>query len=113
VKDDILDIVQKIQEARNPKYFLWNIIKDVEWFASEKYTNYLIGKKNDFVYFNYNLKNHTLFYDYKEIYNILITKYHLNELEANELVSGMVSEHFKLKVDTTRPFVINELACGE
>jgi signal peptidase I len=101
MEEETLDIIKKIQEARSPKYFLWNIIKDLEWFASERYTDYLIGKKGDIIYLNYDKENHILYYDFYEIYEILESKYHLNELEANKLVSGMVSEHFKLKVDTT------------
>jgi hypothetical protein len=101
VNDDVLEIIRKIQEARNPKYFIWNIIKDVDWFVSETYTDYLIGKKDDIIYFNYNLKKYVLYYSYDKIYVVLKTKYHLNEVNANELVVDMVSEHFKLKVDTT------------
>ena len=106
MEDDILDIVYKIQEARNPKYFLWQIIKDIEWLASEKYTDFLIGKKDDIVYFNYNLKSHALLYTYGKIYKVLETKYHLNEKNANELVGEMVSEHFKLNMDTIDKYLI-------
>ena len=80
------------------------------FFASEKYKNWLIGKKDEYIYFNYDTKNHTLYYSYYKIYQILSSKYHLNEVKANELVSGMVSEHFKLKVDTTQGSVMSVLA---
>jgi hypothetical protein len=101
MEEETLDIIQKIQEARSPKYFLWQILKETEWFASEKYDRILVGKYNDNIYFNYNIKKYILYYDFHKIYKILNIKYHLNELSVNELVSGMVSEHFKLKVDTT------------
>jgi hypothetical protein len=107
MEDEVLDIIQKIQEARNPKYFFWNIIKDLEWFTSDKYTNFLIGKKDDIIYLNYDKENHILYYDFYKIYKILESKYHLNEVSVNELVSDMVSEHFKLKVDTTDYFFMN------
>ena len=102
MEENILDIIQKIQEVRNPKYFLWNIIKNVKFFTSKIYNGWLVGKKDDEVYFNYDIKNHILYYSYYKIYQILSSKYHLNEVKANELVSGMVSEHFKLKVNTTK-----------
>jgi hypothetical protein len=101
MEENIDILIQKIQEARNPKYFLWQIVKDVEFFVSKYNSNILFGKKDDEIYFNYDIKNHTLYYSYEKIYQILSSKYHLNDLEANELVSGMVSEHFKIQVDTT------------
>jgi hypothetical protein len=101
MEEDILDIVYKIQEARSSKLFLWKIIKDTEFFVDKEFPNWLIGKKDDVIYFNYNEKNHTLCYSYEKIYQILSSKFHLNVLEANELVSGMVSEHFKIQVVTT------------
>ena len=101
MEEETLDIIQKIQEARNPKYFLWQIIKNMEWFASEKIDRWSIGKKDGIVYFDYDTKNHILYYDYFKIYQVLKTKYHLNDLTINELIKGMVSEHFKLRVDTT------------
>jgi hypothetical protein len=64
MEEDILDVIRKIQEARSPKYFLWQIIKDIEWFNSKYKSNILVGKKNKVVYFNYNLKNHILYYNY-------------------------------------------------
>jgi hypothetical protein len=101
MEEDTLDLIEKIQEARNPKYFLWQVVKDTEFFKAKYNYNILIGEKNNIIYFNYDLKNHTLYYSYQNIYKILKTKYHLNEMRANELVSEMVSEHFKLRVDTT------------
>ena len=101
MEEDILDIIYKIQEARNPKYFLWQIIKDMEWVDSKHNSNFLIGKKNDLVYFNYNKINHELWYSYNKIYSVLKTKYYLNEVKANKLVNSMVSERTKIKVDTT------------
>ena len=101
MEEETLDIIQKIREARSPKYFLWNIIKETKWFASENHTDYLIAKKDDTIYFSYDEKTHTLYYGYNNIFRILETKYHLNESNSNKLVGEMVSEHFKLKVDTT------------
>jgi hypothetical protein len=101
MEEDILDIIRKIQEARSPKYFLWQIIKDTEWFDYKYDSDFLIGEKGDIVYFKYNKKKYFLYYNYDEIYTVLETKYHLNVLNANELVSGMVSEHTKMRVDTT------------
>ena len=100
MEEDILDIIRKIQEAKSPKYFLWQIIKDTEWVATNYNSDILIGEKGDIVYFNYNKKKNILYYNY-EIYQVLETKYHLNRLNVNELVGGMVSEHTKMRVDTT------------
>jgi hypothetical protein len=102
MEEDSLDIIKKIQESRSPKYFLYNIIKDLEWFTSKNYEGWLIGKKDDIIYFNYNKENHTIQYSYIEIYQILKTKYHLNVVEVNELVGGMVCEHFKIMVDIAK-----------
>ena len=107
MEEDTLDIIQKIQEARSPKYFLWNIIKDTEWYVSENDSDYLIGKKNNIVYFNYDLKKYILYYSFSKIHQILEEKYHLNDLNINKLVSSMVSEHAKLKVDTSVGMLID------
>ena len=101
MEENDLDIIYKIQEARSPKYFLWQIIKDLEWFASKKYSDNLLGKKDNIIYFNYDKENHVLYYSYYKIYQILESKYHLNEMNANKLVNDMVDEHFNLRVDTT------------
>jgi basic membrane lipoprotein Med (substrate-binding protein (PBP1-ABC) superfamily) len=114
MEENIDILIQKIQEARNPKYFLWNIIKNVEFFVAKYNSNILIGKKDGVIYFNYDEKNHVLYYSYDKIYQILSSKYHLNVLKANELVMDMVSKHFKLRVDTTtehrsmRWFLVNK-----
>jgi hypothetical protein len=100
MEEDVSDIIQKIQEARSPKYFFWSIIKDINWYKSEYDKNILIGKKYDIVYFNYDLKNYVLYYDFRKIHQILIEKYHLNEQTIKELIKCMVSEHTKLRVDT-------------
>jgi hypothetical protein len=42
--DDTFDIIKKIQEARSPKYFLWQIIKDIEWVDSKYISKYLYKK---------------------------------------------------------------------
>jgi hypothetical protein len=107
--NEIIDIIEKIQKHRNPKYFLWQIIKDVEWFTSEKYKSWMIGKKDNNIYFNYNKITHSLYYSYDNIYVILETKYHLNEVKANELVGDMVNEDFKLRVNTTWNDVIKSV----
>lgn len=99
MEEDVLDIIYKIQEARNPKYFLWNIIKNMRWLKYKYNTIFLIGKKGKVVYFNYNKEKRALFYSYDKIYKILELKYHLNEQTANELVYNMVCEHTKLRVD--------------
>jgi hypothetical protein len=101
MEENIDILIQKIQEVRNPKYFLWQIVREIEWFSSEEYKIWLVGKKDEYIYFNYDTKNHTLYYDFYKIYQILSLKYHLNNLEANNLVSDMVGEQFKMKVNTT------------
>jgi hypothetical protein len=101
--NNISDIIEKIQKHRNPKYFLWNFIKDIKWIELEKHNEWLIGKNDDIIYFNYNKINHILHYEYGKICSVLETKYHLNEEKANKLVGDMVGEHFKLTVNKTKP----------
>ena len=113
MEEDISDIIRKIQEARSPKYFLWQIIKDTEWVTAKYNSNILVGKKNDVVYFNYDKKKYVLYYNFNKIYQVLETKYHLNILNANEIIGGMVSEHTKMRVDTTDPTIYTTPNSGE
>jgi hypothetical protein len=97
--NNISDIIEKIQKHRNPKYFLLNIIKNIEWVTPENFNGWLIGKKDDISYFNYDTVNYNLYYDYDKIYVILETKYHFNKVNISELVCDVVGEHFKLKIN--------------
>jgi hypothetical protein len=101
MEEDFDIMIEKIQDARSPKFFLWNLIKNLKWYASEGIADWLVGKKDGDIYFDYDIKNHTLYYSFDKIYQILSSKFHLNELKANNLIRSMVPEHFNLEVDTS------------
>lgn len=93
MEEDILDVIQKIQEARSPKYFLWNIIKNVKWVEYETIPNVVHGELNDLVYFYYDVEKKILHYNYFEIYLILKDMYNLNENHSSLLVLEMLKKH--------------------
>jgi hypothetical protein len=100
MEENIDILIQKIREARNPKYFLWNLIKDLEWITSKDivYNYFLIGNKNNINYFSYDSLNYVLYYNYDNIYRILKLKYHLDDLKIKKIVKDVVSEQFNLKI---------------
>jgi viroplasmin and RNaseH domain-containing protein len=101
IVDDFDILIQKIQEARNPKYFLWQIIKDIEWVDSDKYVEWITGKKNGFVYFEYDKRRCSLHYSYTKIYKILESKYKLGEYSISNLLKELVSEQLSLPINST------------
>jgi hypothetical protein len=96
--DDDFDIIQKIQEKRSPKHFLWQIIKNIKWVDSINTPNVIHGELNGLIYFTYEIERHIISYNNFEIYFELNYKYKLNEEQSNQLVLTMINEHTEFDI---------------
>jgi hypothetical protein len=94
MEEDILDIIYKIQEARSPRTFIWNIIKKLKISESKYDKNISIFKIDDKVYFNYVKEENYLMYSLENLQHVIEKKYNLNEYESRALIKEVVRECF-------------------
>jgi hypothetical protein len=88
-----------LHQNEEKEYEIWfkTMLTDLVVSRSKENSNVLIYKKDRNVLFNYNEKNRCFLIDYKKIWSVFESKYHINYNEIILLTRGIVEKHFNLK----------------
>jgi hypothetical protein len=102
IKEEIRNKIKAIKWARlSPvERYLIPIFQNLTEYYSDKYPDSVFYKYKGEIHFEYNKKNGIFWFDYYKIYEVLKSKYNINNLEQRELIKGMVWEVLNLKVNT-------------
>lgn len=91
------------KDLSTPELWFKDLLNNLDIYDRHpRYPNSIFFHINKEVYMEYDKNSKILYYSYDKIYSVLESKFGLNSTQINELVKGMVGEHYKLEVNTTQ-----------
>lgn len=95
MEEDVLDIIQKIQEARSPKYFIWTLIKNMKAYVEQFPTN-ISFVKDDSLILSYSLGEKDIYVN-NDIIDTLRIKYNISQEQSLIIIKKLLNTHLRYR----------------